>query len=71
MTRDNAESLMAVYARIGELLNEAHAIIELEPDEEERKRLRRPLGQMMASLWTELQLPIASVYPQLDPDAGR
>jgi hypothetical protein len=70
MTPETAESLMKVYARLGETLNEATGVIALEPDVEEQKRLRRHLAQVMSALWFELQLPIVKDYPHLDPDGG-
>jgi hypothetical protein len=68
MNRDTAEKLMAIYARVGTLLNEATDAIESEADEQLRKRLRAPIGVAMAHLWTDLQLPLVSAFPELNPD---
>jgi hypothetical protein len=68
VTREGAEALMRIYTRVGVALNEAHAVIEREPDEDVRRALRRPLGIAMSDLWVELQLPLVSEYPDLDPD---
>lgn len=68
MNRDTAEKLMAIYARIGTLLNDATEAIETEPDEQQRKRLRTPVGIAMTHLWTDLQLPLVSAFPELNPD---
>jgi hypothetical protein len=68
MTKDTAEALMTIYARLGTLLNEATEVIGAEPDAAEQKALRKPVGAAMASLWTELQLPLVTAYPELHPD---
>lgn len=68
MTKATAQALMSIYARLGTLLNEATEVIESEPDVAEQKELRKPVGVAMASLWTELQLPIVTAYPELHPD---
>jgi hypothetical protein len=59
---------MAIYHRLNAPLNEAAALIGTLPDQEEQKRLRRPLGQVMQSVWIELMQPIVREYPHLDPD---
>jgi hypothetical protein len=59
---------MAIYHRLNAPLNEAAALIATLPDQEEQKRLRRPLGQVMQSVWIELMQPIVREYPHLDPD---
>ena len=68
MTRDDAEQLMRIYSRIGELLNSADPIIRNISDENERKRLLRSLGEMMADLWLKLESPLVKQFPELDPD---
>lgn len=68
MDRETAVQLMRVYSQLSEPFNLATEIIGKLPDEEEQKRLRRPLGQMMADVWTELMLPIVKQFPELDPD---
>ncbi len=59
---------MKIYARVGDLLNEATTVIAAESDAAEQHLLRRPVGVAMAQLWTELQLPIVSAFPDLHPD---
>jgi len=68
MNREHAIALMAIYQRIGIALNEATELISTEPVLGEQKRLRLPLGKLMADLFTELQLPIIREHPDLDPD---
>jgi hypothetical protein len=63
---------MACYERIGKPLNDAQAIIvEAIPDTEERKALLRPIGEMCADIWSQLQLPIVRKHPELDPFGDR
>jgi hypothetical protein len=59
---------MTIYHRLNAPLNEATVLIGMLPDQEEQKRLRRPLGQVMQSVWIELMQPIVREYPHLDPD---
>jgi hypothetical protein len=68
MTRDDAEQLMRIYSSIGDLLNSADSIIRNISDENEKKRLLRLLGEMMADLWLKLESPIVKQFPDLDPD---
>jgi len=71
MDRAIAEKLMVIYARVGEVLNEAGEIARTISGEEERKLTLRPIGDMMARVWTDLQLPIVRQYRDLDPDGDR
>jgi hypothetical protein len=66
--RASAEKLMAIYERLNALLNDAAAVIETVPDHEEQMRLRRPVGEVMQSVWIDLMQPIVREYPHLDPD---
>jgi hypothetical protein len=68
MDRATAEKLMKVYQKLNGSLNEAAEIIAAMPDREEQKRLRRPLGEVMQSIWLELMRPIVHQHPDLDPD---
>lgn len=67
MDRDTAEKLMAIYARLGAVLNEADPLLRPLP-EEERLPYLRALGGMMGDLWIDLQWPIVREHPELDPD---
>jgi len=69
MTRDTATALMSIYRRLGELLNEATDVISRESDPAEQKQLRLPIGQMMAALYTDLQVPVIRAFPDLNPDS--
>lgn len=66
MDRATAEKLMTVYEKLNGTLNEAAEIIAAIPDGEEQKRLRRPLGELMQSIWLELMRPIVSQHPDLE-----
>ena len=68
MDRSTAEKLMAVYQRLGDVLNQADPLIRSISDEEERKQHLRALGTMMADVWTELMAPIVREHRDLDPD---
>lgn len=61
---------MAVYKRIGELINEADPIIRTLPEAEQSEHLRG-LGDMMGHLWIKLQLPVVREHKDLDPDGDR
>jgi hypothetical protein len=62
---------MAIYQRLNAPLNEAAETIGTIRDQEEQKRLRRPLGDVMQSVWIDLMQPIVRQYPDLDPDKRR
>jgi hypothetical protein len=62
--RATAEKLMSLY----HLLNEATAIINTMPSEEEQRQFRRPLGELMQTSWLDFAAPIVREHPDLDPD---
>jgi hypothetical protein len=68
MDRATAERLMVIYHRVNEALNQAEPALRAIPDEQERKRHLRALGDMMMDVWTELMAPIVREHPELDPD---
>jgi hypothetical protein len=69
MDRSVAEKLMQHYlAAGGAALNEATSVIGTLADAEEQRRLRRPLGELMQSIYLELMRPIVKEHPELDPD---
>jgi hypothetical protein len=71
LDRATAEKLMAIYSKLNAPLNEAAEVIGAIHDQEEQKRLRRPLGEVMQSVWLELMQPIVRQHPDLDPDKRR
>jgi hypothetical protein len=70
MDHITAQKLMAVYKRIGEVMNEADGIIHTLPENERTEHLRG-LGDMMGHLWFKLQLPVVREHGDLDPDGDR
>jgi hypothetical protein len=70
MDRTIAKELMRVFEEIGSSLNQATCIVSELPDVDEQKLMRRGLGNLMGTLFTELQLHIIRQYPDLDPDKG-
>lgn len=68
MDRAIAEKLMEQYHLIGDSFNRATEIISTITDTAEQKRLRQPIGKLMANIWTDLMLPIVKEHPDLDPD---
>lgn len=68
MDRTTAEKLMAIYHRLGNVLNEADPLIRGIPDEKEREAHLRALGTMMQDVWLELMAPVVREYRDLDPD---
>jgi len=70
MDHETAQTLMAVYKRIGEVMNEADDIIRTLPENERAEHLRG-LGDMMGHLWFKLQLPVVREHRDLDPDGDR
>lgn len=61
---------MAVYKRLGDVINEADPIIRTLPMAEQSQHLRGLAG-MMGDLWFKLQLPVVREHPDLDPDGDR
>lgn len=68
MDRDVAELLMRSLVALGEPLNSIAEIVERVADEGDRATLRRGVAEVMARVYTDLQLPIIRQYPDLDPD---
>jgi len=61
---------MAIYSKLNASLNEATEVIASIHEQEEKKRLWRPVGEVMQSVWLDLMLPIVREHPDLDPDKG-
>jgi hypothetical protein len=70
MDHSTAQKLMAVYKRLGEVINEADSIIHTLPEAERSEHLRG-LASMMGDLWFKLQLPVVREHKDLDPDGDR
>jgi len=70
MDHATAQKLMAVYDRLGQLINEADDIVRTLPEAERGAHLRS-LAVVIQHLWTDLQRPIVREHPDLDPDGDR
>jgi hypothetical protein len=70
MDHSTARQLMAVYARLGAVINEADPLMRALPEPERSAHLRA-LGQLMTDVWIHLQLPIVREHEDLDPDGDR
>ena len=68
MDHTTAEKLMAIYHRVGNLLNEADPLIRAIPDEAERQEHLQALGTLMQDVWLRLVAPIVREHRDLDPD---
>jgi hypothetical protein len=68
MNRAAAESMIGKLLEVSHKLNELAESVEQIPDLEERKTIRRPVGQLMGLIYTDLMVPIIKEYPDLDPD---
>ncbi|UCE07917.1 MAG: nuclear receptor NHR-99 [bacterium] len=71
MERKIAEKLVEIIIGLDEPLNDAAALVEQIDDEQEKRKLRRGLGEIMGRSFTDLILPIIQEYPDLDPDKDR
>ena len=70
MDRIIAKKLMGVFEEIGSSLGEATCIVSELPDVDEQKLMRRGLGDLISTLFIDLQIHIIRQYPDLDPDKG-
>lgn len=68
MDFSTGQQLMAVYARIGNSMNEADEIMRTLPEAERSAHLRALAG-MVDYVWRNLQAPIVREHRSLDPDA--
>ena len=68
MDKNLAEQLMNKLHSLDAPINDAVELVEQIPDEDERKRFRKGLGEMMGHIYTDLMIPILRQYPDLDPD---
>ena len=55
---------------IGSALNELTSLIGADLSETEQQEARKFLGSMMASIVSEMLMPLEKVYPHLKRDAG-
>jgi len=67
MERAIAEDLMKILLSLDAPLNLATELTKRISDVEERKLIRRGLGEIGGHIFTEIMLPIIRQYPDLDP----
>jgi hypothetical protein len=68
MNRDLAKLLIKKLLSLGKPLNSIAETIERITDEAERATLRKGIAEVMARVYTDLELPIIKQHPDLDPD---
>jgi hypothetical protein len=71
MDRLTAKKLIAIYRRLGDVLNEADSVVRSVADDGAREQQLRALGTLMQDVWLNLEAPIVREHPALDPDKGR
>ena len=70
MDHSTARQLMAVYERMGKVINDADEIMRTLPETERSEHLRA-LCVVIEHLWSKLQWPVVREHPDLDPDGDR
>lgn len=68
MDRSIAEQLMKSLLELDAPLNRATELTEKITDPEERKAVRRGIGELTLQAYTDLIRPIVRQYPDLDPE---
>jgi hypothetical protein len=68
MEKPHAEATMKALLLISDHLNELDKFSDQLNTEDERRRFRRHLGEVMGRVYVDLMLPIIRKYPHLDPD---
>ena len=68
MEKNIAKQIMNRLSMLNKPFNEVAEMIEKIEDIEERKQFRRGIGDIMARVYTNLEMPIILSYPELDPD---
>lgn len=68
MDRSIAEQLMKSLLELDAPLNRATELTEKIADPEERKAVRRGIGELTLRAYTDLIRPIVRQYPDLDPE---
>lgn len=68
MDRRIAELIMKDLLALNSLLNSMDPLINQISNADEQRLLRRGLGGVIISIYTDLMRPIIKQYPELDPD---
>ncbi len=67
MTRDNAELLMKRLVALNGPFNGVIEAIEQISDQDEKRRFRKEIAEIIAITYTNLTVPVTKQYPELDP----
>ncbi len=68
MDKNLAKQLIQKLQDLDEPMGDVIDVIEQIPDEEEMRRFRGEIGDLIARVYTKLMVPILRQYPDLDPD---
>jgi hypothetical protein len=68
MERAIAEQLMKLLLALDGPLNSATELTDMITDPEERKAVRRSIGELTSQAYTDLIRPIVRQFPDLDPE---
>ena len=68
LDKDAAEVILKSALSLGERINDLDRVVRDVKDVDERKRLLKCLGVVMAEVNAGIVLPIVSQYPEMDPD---
>jgi hypothetical protein len=71
MNRALAEQLMNELLALGGPINRATELTAKIDDIDERKAVRRAIGEIAANVYSDLIRPIVRQHPDLDPDAKK
>jgi hypothetical protein len=71
MNREIAEQLMSEFLALGGPINRATELAGKIDDVDERKAVRRAIGEIAVNVYSNLIRPIVHQYPDLDPDAKK
>ena len=71
MDKGAAEVILKYVLSVGERINDLDRVVREVNDADERKRLLKCLGVVMAELNAGIVLPIVSQYPDMDTDGPR
>lgn len=71
MEKALADAILKSVLSLGKGLNDLDPIVRTVKDIDERKRLLKCLGIVMAELNAGIVIPIINQYPEMDPDMPR
>lgn len=71
MDRDIAESLMTHFLSLDQPLNRAAEVADRISDDEERRAIRRAIGEFVGRIYGDLMRPIIRQYPDLGVGVDR